>query len=220
MKAVIFDVDGTLIDSVDLHGKAWQDALKHFGKVAEFQQVRDQIGKGGNELLPEFLSKEEIEKRGEQIKAYRSEIFRKNYLHLVKPFPMVRELFVRIKQAGKAIAIGSSAKERELDHYLSLLNVQEPCGCKTCADDTERAKPHPDIFQVALEKLRVKATQAIVIGDSPYDAEAASKAGIRSIGFLCGGFKSSALLQAGMLDLYKNPEELLTKYSQSIIETE
>lgn len=215
VKAVIFDVDGTLIDSVDLHAKAWQDALQHFGKMASLISVRNQIGKGGDELLPIYLSGEELEKRSAQIKDYRSLVFRKRYLSLVEPFAKVRELFISLKGDGLKIAIGSSAKKGELDHYLDLLQVKEFVDVKVCSDDANRSKPQPDIFERALEKLGLKARETLVIGDSPYDAEAASNAGIQALGFLCGGFSKQWLMQSGMREIYADPADFLENYKTS-----
>jgi HAD superfamily hydrolase (TIGR01509 family) len=209
MPAFIFDVDGTLVDSVDFHAAAWQSAFKMYGFDIPYKAVRQQIGKGGDELLPEFLSKEEIEEFGEDLKKYRSSLFKRDYLNRVKPFPDVRELFVALKQKGFKIAIGSSAPKDDLKHYLELLNVADLVDAKTSADDVEKSKPHPDIFDLVLEQLQISPDQAVVVGDSPHDAEAAQKAGIKSIGLLCGGFPNDSLRTAGMGSLYADPSELL-----------
>ena len=95
IKAVIFDIDGTLVDSVDLHAQAWKEAFKHYGKDIPFEQVRHQIGKGGDQLMPVFFSSEELEEFGEEMEEYRSELFRRDFLPRVRPFPKVRELFER-----------------------------------------------------------------------------------------------------------------------------
>src|SRR5215210_7871 len=113
IKAVIFDIDGTLVDSVDLHAQAWKEAFKHFGRDVPFEQVRHQIGKGGDQLMPVFFSKEELERFGDEMEEYRGEIYKRDYLPRVRAFPEVRELFQRIRQDGKRIALASSAKEEE-----------------------------------------------------------------------------------------------------------
>jgi phosphoglycolate phosphatase-like HAD superfamily hydrolase len=117
IKAVVFDIDGTLIDSVDLHAASWQEALRHFGQDVPFAKVRAQIGKGGDLLMPALLPEEEVRRRGEEIEAYRLGLFQREYLPRVRPFPAVRELFERIEADGKRIALASSAKEEELGRY-------------------------------------------------------------------------------------------------------
>jgi HAD superfamily hydrolase (TIGR01549 family) len=215
--AVIFDMDGTLIDSVDLHARAWQDALKKFGKIVDFPVIREQIGKGGDQILPLFLTKEEVDEFGDELTEYRGKHFKAKYIDQIKPFPKVRELFEKIKEDGKKIAIGSSAKAKELDHYMKLVNVADLVDVKTCADDTAQSKPHPDIFEVALEKLQCYAQQTVVIGDSPYDAEAARKINIPAIGVLCGGFSREILEDAGTVAIYGGPADILGSYAQTMI---
>jgi HAD superfamily hydrolase (TIGR01509 family) len=219
IKAVIFDIDGTLVDSVDLHAKAWQEAFAHFGVVVTFKQTRDQIGKGGDELLPTFLTELQIMHFGEKIKAWRSEHFKRNYMHKIKPFPESNALLHRVKDSGKRLAAGSSAKEDELEYYLKILKAEHLFDVKTSADDAERSKPNPDIFQAALSKLDLGPHHAIVVGDSPYDIEAARKAKLPGIGVLSGGFPREWLLNAGAVAIYGGPEDLLSHYETSPIES-
>src|SRR5919202_844524 len=125
IKAVIFDIDGTLVDSVDLHAQAWKEAFKHFGKDIPYQQVRRQIGKGGDQLMPVFFSKQELEEFGEEMEEYRGRIFKRDYLPRVRAFPKVRELFERIEQDGKRLALASSAKKDELKAYKKLAHIED-----------------------------------------------------------------------------------------------
>ena len=172
---VIFDVDGTLVDSVDLHARAWQEAFAHFGKDFPFEDVRYQIGKGGDQLMPVFLSERELEEFGEELEKYRGELFKREYLPRVKGFPRVRELFERVRADGKHVALASSAKGDELGAYKKLARIEDLVEEETSKDDAEKSKPHPDIFLASLEQLGdPPREQTIVIGDTPYDAEAAS----------------------------------------------
>jgi HAD superfamily hydrolase (TIGR01509 family) len=216
VRAVIFDIDGTLLDSVDLHAQAWVDAFAHFGVTISHDQARSQIGKGGDQLLPVFLDAERIEREGETIEAYRSDLFKRDYLAKVKPFPSVRALFEHLKGQGLTIALASSGKAKEVEHYQSLMKVEDLTDVVVSSDDVERSKPFPDIFQAALEKLApITAAEAVVIGDTPYDAEAAQKAGLPTIGVLCGGFPEADLKGAGCIALYKDPQDLLDGYAAS-----
>jgi len=216
IKAVIFDIDGTLVDSVDLHAKAWQETFKKFGKEIPFADVRRQIGKGGDQLLPVFFSKKELDEFGEEMEEYRGELFKKEYLPRVEAFSKVRELFERIRVDGKKIALASSAKEDELSTYKKLARIDDLLEGETSADDVEKSKPHPDIFEAALEELGdVAASEAIVVGDTPYDAEAAGKIKLKTIGLLCGGWSEEELREAGCIAVYRDAADLLARYEES-----
>lgn len=216
IKAIIFDVDGTLIDSVDLHARAWQEALAHFGKQNPYEKVRYQIGKGGDQLMPVFLSEKEIEEFGKELEKYRGDLFKNEYMSRVKAFPAVRELFERIERDGKHIALASSATGDELKVYKKIANITDLVEEETSKDDADKSKPHPDIFEAALARLGdPPLEQTIVVGDTPYDAQAAGKAGLRTIGFLSGGFPEEDLRAAGCFIIYKDPADLLAHYDES-----
>jgi HAD superfamily hydrolase (TIGR01549 family) len=216
IKAVVFDVDGTLVDSVDLHARAWQEAFEHFGKKIPFEKVRYQIGKGGDQLMPVFFSKEELDEFGEEMEEYRGDLYKREYLPRVVAFPDVRELFERIRRAGQRIALASSAKEEELETYKKIARVEDLVEEQTSADDAEKSKPHPDIFEAALAQLGdLSPGEVIVVGDTPYDAEAAGKAGLATVGFLCGGFPEEDLRAAGCVRIYRDASGLLAHYDDS-----
>ncbi|HUQ34196.1 MAG TPA: HAD family hydrolase [Pyrinomonadaceae bacterium] len=220
IKAVIFDIDGTLVDSVDLHARAWQETFKHFGKEIPYERVRHQIGKGGDQLMPVFFSKDELEKFGEEMEKYRGELFKREYLPQVRAFPDVRELFLKIRADGKRLALASSAKKEELKEYKKLARIEDLVEEETSADDADKSKPHPDIFEAALERLgNMKAHEAVVVGDTPYDAQAAGKIDLRTLGVLCGGFPEQELRAAGCVEIYKDPVDLLARYEESLIAT-
>src|ERR1051325_9864680 len=120
IRAAIFDIDGTLVDSVDLHAKAWQEAFRRFGRDIPYEEVRYQIGKGGDQLMPVFFSEEELRRFGKELEEYRGRLFKEKYLPEVKGFPQVRELFERILSDGKRIVLASSAKGDELQTYKKL----------------------------------------------------------------------------------------------------
>ena len=216
LKAVIFDVDGTLVDSVDIHAQAWIDAFKEFGHDIEFGAVRGQIGKGGDQLMPAFLSKKELEDIGEELNERRGEILKERYLSKIKPFADVSALFERIKADDTRIVLASSAKADELETYKRIANIEKLVDAETSSDDAKESKPEPDIFEAAMSKLGdVEPDEVIVVGDTPYDAEAAAKAGLRTIGFLCGGFSEDSLREARCIAIYKGPTDLLAQYERS-----
>ena len=191
IKAIIFDVDGTLVDSVDVHAKAWQDAFREFDHDIPFEKLRGQIGKGGDQLMPMFLSKDEMESKGEALNKRRGEILKERYLDDIRGFSEVRPLFASLLDRGVKIALASSAADDELDVYKRKAGIEDLVQTETSADDTERSKPHGDIFQAAIDRLYgIDPSEALVIGDTPYDAEAAAKVGIKTIGVLCGGSRA------------------------------
>ena len=215
--AVIFDIDGTLIDSVDFHAESWQRVLREFGHEFPFQQVRSQIGKGGDQLIPALLGRREAERLGKELEERRKRIFVAEYLPRVRPFPGVRALFERLIEAGLSVGLASSAKGDELAEYKRIAMIDDlvPDGAATSSDDADRSKPHPDIFHASLAKLGVPARRAIAVGDTPYDAEAAGKAGIATVGVLCGGFPETDLRRAGCAEVYRDPAEILTRFDET-----
>lgn len=211
--AFIFDIDGTLIDSNDFHAEAWQKALAEQGFEIPLEKIRTQIGKGADTLLPEFLSEKEVEKYEDELAKRRGEIFKDEYLKRVRPFPKVRELFQKIKADGIKIALASSANEDEVEAYKKIANIEDLVEKATSADDSEKSKPEPDIFEAALELLgNPPPENVLVVGDTPYDAEAAAKAKLKTIGVLCGGFAKADLEAAGCAAIYENPADLLENY--------
>ncbi len=214
---LIFDIDGTLIDSVDLHARAWQEAFEHFGREISFNEIRSQIGKGGDQLLPVFLDPAELKTQGKKLEEYRSKLFKDKYLKEVKPFPGVRALFEKAKSNRQRLAIASSAKGEELKTYERIAQIEDLVDVEASSADAEKSKPHPDIFEAALTRLgpSVKRETVIVIGDSPYDVEAAHKAGLKAVCVRCGGFAEQELREAGCAAIYNDPEDLLRNYEKS-----
>jgi len=214
--AVIFDVDGTLIDSVDFHARAWVDAFAAFGHSVAFDKVRRQIGKGGDQLMPMFLSREEIEQTGRALETHRGALLKERYLPQFRAFPMVRELVQRVLSDGTEVALGSSAKEDELAEYKKIAGIDDLIETETSSDDAERSKPCPDIFEAAIAKLGIAdLSRILVVGDTPYDAQAALKAGLQTIGLRCGGWSEDKLRAAGCIAVFDDPADLLARYDAS-----
>ena len=215
VKAVLSDIDGTLLESNWLHAAAWRDAFAVIGIELELEEVRRQIGKGGDELIPVFVPWWKRKQVEESLKAYRKFLFEADYMAKVKPFPRVRELIERMKQAGIKVALASSAKKDELEVYKKIANIEDLVDENTSADDADRAKPHPDIFQATLDKMGVKATEALALGDTPYDAEAAGRAGVWTVGVTTGGWSEKELLDAGCVEVWRDVADLLENFDSS-----
>lgn len=216
-KAAIFDLDGTLLDSVDLHAMAWHEAMLKFGHEVSFEQARSQIGKGGDKLIPEFLSDAEQRDHGEELDAWRGERFKTAYLPMVRPFSAVPNLLQRAKDIGIVIAVASSAKKDEVQKYLAIARIEYLVDLSVSAEDVEESKPAPDVFAAVLKKLGIDGRDVVAIGDSPYDAEAACKVDVRTIGVLCGGFTEDKLRKGGCVQIFHSPAALLTQFEQSIL---
>ena len=215
-KAVIFDVDGTLIDSNDLNAQAWQDAFRDYGHEISLDDIRGQIGKGGDQLIPVFLDQEDLAAQGEQLEKHRTQVYQQRYLPRATAFPEVRALFERLRAEGTRVALASSAKKLELETYKKAANIADLVAEQTTTDDAEHSKPHPDIFLAALQRLgSIAPADVLVVGDTPYDAEAAGKAGLRAVGVLCGGFPEDALRNAGCIAIYRDPADLLAQFDRS-----
>lgn len=216
LDAVLFDIDGTLLDTNDANAFAWRKAFLEFGKDVPQPEIRGAIGKGGDQLLPVFFSEEEIKRFGEPMSARRGEIYQKELLPHMKPFTFGRELALRLKEDGVRIALASSAKAEELKVSKSLIGFDDVVEAETSSDDAEESKPEPDIFLAALERLgHPDPSRVLVVGDTPYDIEAAKKAGIRTVAVLCGGFSRESLEEAGALAIFQSPSEILLRYDET-----
>jgi HAD superfamily hydrolase (TIGR01509 family) len=217
VEAVLSDIDGTLVESNWLHAAAWRDAFAVIDIPLDIETLRRQIGKGGDQLIPVFVPWWKRPMVEEPLKSYRSFLFHQDYFSKVQPFPKVRDLFVRLKQSGIRTALASSSAKKDLDTYQKIANISDLVDETTSADETARSKPHPDVFSATLKKLNAKPANVLALGDTPYDAESAGKAGIRTIGVTTGGWSRQELLDAGCIEVYKDVAELLERFDQSAL---
>ncbi|HEX8526604.1 HAD family hydrolase [Allosphingosinicella sp.] len=214
-RAVLFDVDGTLVDSNDLHTAAWQQAFCHFGINLPYARIRAQIGKGGDNLIPTLVPREVADRLQKEIEAFRSDLFRRAYLEKAQPFPGVCELLRLLRDDGRKIVLATSAKQAELDFHLERIGCSDLVDATTSKDDVEHSKPSPDIFEAALAKVApLGAGETLVVGDTPWDVKAAARIGVRTVAVRCGGFADRELEQAGAAAIYDGPKELIQRYPQ------
>lgn len=217
VKAVLCDIDGTLVQSNWLHAEAWQRAFEGLGTRLELEEIRRQIGKGGDQLVPVFVPWWKVKCVREPLEAYRKHLFQTDFLARVEPMPRVREFLLRVQAAGIRIALASSASREDLAVYKKIAQMEDLVEEESSADDADRSKPHPDIFEATLHRLRLKPDEVLALGDTPYDAEAAGKAGIWTIGVMSGGWSREDLLAAGCVEVYRDVAELLEGFEQSAL---
>jgi len=217
IKALLCDLDGTLVQSNWLHAEAWQKALGAMGIPLELEDVRRQIGKGGDELIPVFVPWWKHKHVEEPLKRLRKFLFHADYKERVQPLPGAREFLVKLQQSGIRVALASSASKEDLLFYKHLIGIDDLVDAQTSADDADRSKPYPDIFEVALKHLGLKPHQVLALGDTPWDAEAAGKAEIWTIGVETGGWSRQELLAAGCVEVYVSVADLLEHFDQSAL---
>lgn len=217
IQAFILDIDGTLIDSVKAHAESWVKTFKKYGKQISLEEAEKLIGMGGDQFLSDYFSKKELDEKQEEIEEYRSNLFKKKFLPDVEAFPKAKEFVEKILSDGKKVVLASSAKEDEVENYKKLLKIEDLIEKETSTDDAEESKPEPDIFNAARKKIKdVKNENILIIGDTPYDAEAASKANLKIIGVLTGGWSKEKLENNGCVKVYKDIEEIYENYEQVI----
>ena len=215
LKGVIFDVDGTLVDSNDAHAQSWVDTFTEAGYDVPFEKVRPLIGMGGDKLLPETIGISRDSDEGKRLLERRGKIFLTRYLPHLRPVPRARDLVLRVKRDGLKAIVATSAKDQELKGLLKAAHVEDLMEEKATASDAKRSKPDPDIVQAAIEDSGFAQRDLVMIGDTPYDVEAATRAGVRTIGFLSGGWTRADL--KGAVETYAGPADLLAHYDASLL---
>ena len=212
LRGLIFDIDGTLVDTNDLHAQCWQEAFEHFGKTIEYDVIRGQIGKGGDLLVPDLLNAREMRKFGKKIKKYRTTLYKKNYMPKARPFPRIRELFEGLRRRKVKIALASSSNPDEVEFYTELLEVGDLLEGSTSKKDARMSKPSPEIFEAALERIGTSAARTFTVGDTPYDILASHRCALPIVAVLSGGFDRRLLTKAEFL--FDDVEELGRKVDQ------
>ena len=212
-RAVILDMDGTLIDSNDAHVRAWVEALRAHGHEVSEADIRPWIGMGGDNLLPAAAKISKESEEGKKVSDERGEIFKSRYLPRLKPFPEVRPLLERMKEDGLRLIVATSSPEDEVKKAIEIVGVGDLLEDATSASDAGRSKPYPDVVQAALDRLGLSAGEVVMLGDTPYDIQAAGKIGIAVIAFRSGGFADKDL--QGAIAIYDGAADLLAHYDDS-----
>lgn len=213
IRVVLLDVDGTLVDSNDLHAEAWRVALRGAGYDVPYARVRSLIGMGSDKLVPALtgLSHEDEAARG--LIAARRELFINEYADRARALPGARALVERILREGQRPVVATSANSAELSLLLRRANLEDLLQTRTSSDDAQHSKPDADIVEAALVRAGVPAQEALLLGDTPYDLEAATRAGVGFVGVRCGGYGDQAL--HGARAIYDDPADLCDHYDGS-----
>ena len=215
-RAILFDIDGTLVDSNDAHVDAWQQAFAAEGYAFSRSQIHAQVGKGGDSLIPSLLPDVQADIQ-ERLARAESEIYRRDFLPRVTPFDGAKEALKKMVGRGHTVVLASSGSRAEVDHYIDLLDADGLLSGTTSKDDVTSSKPCPDIFAAALELTGRPADDAIVVGDTPYDIIAARRAGIAAIAVLSGGFEEEVLRHSEPVAIYADVAELDADYERSLL---
>lgn len=213
LAGLIFDVDGTLIDSNELHARAWREAFSEFGIDLPLDAIRPHIGKGGDLLVPDLLQARAMREVGNKIRTYRKKLFKRDYLERVRPFPRIPESFRALRELGIAIVLASSSSPSEVESFIELLGVGDLIDDFTSSGDAEFSKPVPEIFSAALDRIHAPKSRTAIVGDTPYDILAAHRAATPIAAVRCGGFPEKSLGKAEWLmddvpDLVRRVEEI------------
>jgi HAD superfamily hydrolase (TIGR01509 family) len=214
IRGCLLDVDGTLIDSNDAHARSWVDVLRENDFDVTYAQVRALIGMGGDKLVRAVTGLDVERGRGKELAARRTELFRRDYLPSLTATKGARDLITRMKEADLRLVIATSARDQELNALLEQAGLSELIRRRTTSDDAEESKPDPDIVHAALERGELDPKTTLMLGDTPYDIEAARRAGVDTIALRCGGWWADDAL-GGAIAIYDDPAELVQTYARS-----
>jgi len=208
--AVIFDIDGTLLLSNEAHARAYVEAAAMLGIKADFTNIRSLIGKGGDKLIPEAFGFDQDSKLGKELDELKGKIFKTGYLPGLEPTPGARPLLSQLFGDGVRLAVATSGDKASADSLLDRAGVKDLIDSMATVDDVDASKPEPDVIHAALKKLDSSLSNVIMIGDTPYDVQAAQNAGVQIIAVRCGGWSDGQL--QGALAIYDDPADLLAHY--------
>ncbi len=207
MAVAILDIDGTLVDTNYQHTLAWYRAFCRHGLTLPLWRIHRHIGMGGDQLVPALAGEDYEAEQGDAVREEETALYGE-LIGEVRPMKGARELIEELARRGHTVLLASSAKQEEVDHYLDLLDARELADGWTSSADVESTKPEPDLVQAALQKAAADAGEAVMIGDTPYDVEAAKRAGVPTLAVLTGGFSEQELREAGAREVYESVVEL------------
>ena len=213
VEAALLDVDGTLIDSNYHHALAWYRAFRRHDIVLPLWRLHRAVGMGGDQLVPALVGPELDKEQGDDIRAARDEIYTGGLMEEVAPLEGAHQLIAELKDRGLRVVLASSSPGDELERYLDLLDARELADAWTTKDDVEATKPEPDLVLAALEKAKTES--AVLVGDTPWDVEAASKAGVETLCVITGGWSKQELREAGAIAVFESVDDLRLRLDET-----
>jgi HAD superfamily hydrolase (TIGR01509 family) len=213
-QTAILDIDGTLVDTNYQHAVAWYRAFRQNDVVLPVWRIHRHIGMGGDQVIAALTDERTDEEKGDDIRAAEKALYLA-MIEEVEPLEGARDLIVRLKDAGKTVVMASSAKDDEVDHYLDLLDARELADDWTTSADVEQTKPEPDLVKAALDKADAEPGDAVMLGDTPWDCEAAKRAGVETVALMTGGFAEQELTDAGAVAVFESVPELLERIEET-----
>lgn len=217
VKAVLFDVDGTLVDTSYLHAVSWWEAFAQAGHEVPMARIHRAIGMGSDQLLDVLLPAERDTSADAGISAAHATLY-SVYWPRLRPLPGAADLLRACHQHGLRVVLASSADPGELDVLRAALGADEAVDEATSAGDVDQSKPAPDLVQVALDKAGLRPAEAMFVGDAVWDVEACQRAGVACVGVLSGGISPAELLDAGAVRVYRDPAEILASFPASLLD--
>jgi HAD superfamily hydrolase (TIGR01509 family) len=216
VRAALFDVDGTLVDTNYLHAVTWWEAFAQAGHVVPMAEIHRAIGMGSGLMLDKLLPQDRDTGDDADIRAAHSALYA-TYRSRLRPLPGAADLLRACKRQGLAVVLASSADEPEFNMLRAALDAEDAIDAATFSGDVEASKPAPDLVQVALDKAGVPAGEAVFTGDTVWDVQACQKAGVPCIGLLSGGISRDELTSAGAAEVYPGPGDLLASLGESLL---
>ena len=214
MAVAVLDIDGTLVDTNYQHAIAWYRAFRQHGIVLPIWRIHRHIGMGGDQVVGALTDERTEREKGDDIRASEKTLYFQ-LIDEVQPMNGSRELIEQLKARGHTVILASSAKQDEVDHYLDLLDARGLADDWTTSADVESTKPAPDLVTSALERAGGSPEDAVMVGDTPWDVDAAAKACVPTVAVLTGGFAMSELEEAGAKAVFESVDELCQKLEQT-----
>jgi len=212
---ILFDLDGTLVDTTYLHAVAWTRALREAGHQVDTAAVHRAVGMTGDALIPHVLGPHDPGS-DDAVKERYSELYHEARDQVVA-FGGARALLARVRAQGSRVVIVTSATEGDIGPLLSVLDADDLIDVVTDSSDAKESKPSPDLVQAALDKAGLEVSQVVFVGDSVWDVESSGRLGIPCVGLECGGTSSHELLQAGAVQTWRDPQALLRNFESSAL---
>ncbi len=219
MSLAILDIDGTLVDTNYQHALAWYRAFRQHGIVLPIWQLHRHVGMGGDQLVEALTDEETEREQGDEIRSTESALYME-MIEEVEPMEGASELILELRRRGHSVVLASSAKPEEVDRYLELLDASDQTDSATTSEDVEATKPHPDLVHAALKRAGADPADAVMIGDTPWDVQAAARAGVSTLTVMTGGFSREELSEAGAADVFESVAELCERLDETSLRGE